>query len=132
MYGKHQQLYTSAGKYNDQLQFKSIIEASIVSTPERFTDSSTMSLRPPIIFTNPSARKSLYLFTEFLDVKKKAAVLRVGAYKSKSKAIRSGGMLWSSIPKSKINKKLNKQVKKSPYNWILQHPQVVQSPIAND
>ena len=28
--------------------------------------------------------------------------------------------------------KTNERVKKYLYNWILQHPQVVQSPIAND
>ena len=41
-------------------------------------------------------------------------------------------MLWSSIPNRKGHKKINEQVKKYLYNWILQHPQVVQSPIAND
>ena len=38
-------------------------------------------------------------------------------------------MLLSSIPNRKGHKKINAQVKKYLYNWILQHPQVVQSPI---
>ena len=41
-------------------------------------------------------------------------------------------MLWSSITKSKVHTKINEIFKKSLYNWILQHPQVVQSPITND
>ena len=62
-------LYTSTGKYDDQLQFKSILEASMFSTPERFTDNSPMSPRPPMIVKKCIARKSLRLFTEVLDVK---------------------------------------------------------------
>ena len=41
-------------------------------------------------------------------------------------------MLWSSIPKQRSHIKINQQVKKSLYNWIIQHPQVMVSPIAND
>ena len=41
-------------------------------------------------------------------------------------------MLWSSITKSKGHKKTNEQVNKYIYNWILHHPQVVQSTIYND
>ena len=36
------------------------------------------------------------------------------------------------IPKSKGHAKINKQVNKYFNNWILQHPQVVQSLIVND
>ena len=32
----------------------------------------------------------------------------------------------------KGHKKINEQVKKYPYNWIIQHPQVVKYPIYND
>ena len=32
----------------------------------------------------------------------------------------------------KGNSKINYQIKKSLYNWIIHHPQVVQSPIVND
>ena len=63
-------LYTSAVKYDDQLQFKAIIEASMVSNPERFTDNSPISPGPPMMIKNYSARKSLRLLTEVLDVKK--------------------------------------------------------------
>ena len=125
-------LYTSAGKCNFQLKFKENFEASMVSTPERFTDNSRMSPGITIIFKNCSARKAFHLFTEVLDVKKKTDGLRVGAAKSKRKAIIAGSMLWSSIPKRKVHTKINEQVNKYIYNWILQHPQVVQYPIAND
>ena len=57
MSGKHKKLYTSAGKCDDQLQFKAIIEVSMVSTPETFTDNITMSPIPPMIFKKFSARK---------------------------------------------------------------------------
>ena len=40
-------------------------------------------------------------------------------------------MLWSSIPKRKGHKKINAQINKYLFNWVLQHPQVVQSTIAN-
>ena len=53
------------------------------------------------------------------------------AAKSKFKGIRSGSTVCSSIPKRRGHSKINQQVKKALYNWILQYPQVVHSPIAN-
>ena len=131
MSGNISKLDTSAGKCDDQLQFKAIIEASLVYTPEIFTDNSPMSPGPPMIVKIFSARKSLCLFTEVLDVKK-TDVRQVGATKSKRKAIREGSMLWSSISKRQLNTKINAQVRNYLYNWILQHTQVVQSQIANE
>ena len=66
-----------------------------------------------------------------MDVKK-SDVRRVGASKLKHEAIIAGSMLWSSIPKNKGHTKINEQGNKYIYNWILQHPQVVKSKIAND
>ena len=83
----------------------------MVSTPEIFTDNSPMSPGLSIIVKKFSAVKSLSLFTEVLYVKKKTDVRRVGADKSKLKAIRSFIMLFSSIPKSKLHTKINEQVK---------------------
>ena len=122
-------LYTYYGKCNDKLQFIEILEASMVSTTDRFTDNSTVSPGPTMILRKCSEIKSLRLFTEVLDFKKKTYVCRVGADKSKRKAIISGSMLWSSITKSKRHKNINEQVNKYLYNWILQHPQIVQSSI---
>ena len=50
-------LYKSTGKYNDKLQFKAIIEVSMVSNNERCTNNSTMLPGPTMIIGNPSARK---------------------------------------------------------------------------
>ena len=41
-------------------------------------------------------------------------------------------MLWSIIPKRQGHSKINQQVKKYLYNWILQHTQFLVSPIAHD
>ena len=41
-------------------------------------------------------------------------------------------MLWSSIPKLNTHEKINQQVKKAPYNWILQHSQFVVYAIENN
>ena len=41
-------------------------------------------------------------------------------------------MLWLIIPERKGHTKINEQVKKYLYNWILKNPQVVQYPISND
>ena len=38
-------------------------------------------------------------------------------------------MLWYSIPKRRGHSKINQQVKKALYNFILQYPHVLQSPI---
>ena len=66
-----------------------------------------------------------------MEVKPKTAARRFCAAKSKRKEIRSGSMLWSSIPKRQGYSKINQQVKKALYNRILQHPLVVQYPIEN-
>ena len=55
----------------------------------------------PMIVKNSISRKPLYLFTEFLDFKKKNAVRRVGYSKPKRNAIRAGSMLCSRTPKRK-------------------------------
>ena len=48
------------------------------------------------------------------------------------KAIISGSMLWSNITKMQGHSTINQQIKSILYNWILQHPQFVESPIANN
>ena len=80
----------------------------------------------------PSARKSLCLFTNMLYVKNKTATCRVGAAKYNHKAIKYGNTPWVLKPKRKVNSKISEQIKKSLYNWIMRHPQVVRSPIFND
>ena len=104
----------------------------MASTPEGFTNNSPIS---PIIstpFKKPYALKSLCLFTNILDVKKIESTRRVGATKSKRKAIKYGNPPWALKKKRKGNSKIDEQIKKSFYNWIMHHPQVVQSPIVNE
>ena len=73
---KYQKIYTYAGKYNDQQQYKAIIEAVMFSTPEIFNDNSLISPGTSVTFRYSSAIKSLHLFTEVLDVKNKNDVCR--------------------------------------------------------
>ena len=65
-------------------------------------------------------------------MKKKTATCGVGAAKSKFKAIKYGTKKWALKQKRKGNSKINGQIKRSLYNWIMYHPQVLQSPIVND
>ena len=81
---------------------------------------------------NTSARKPLRRFFEALDVKHNTAVCRLGAVKSKHKAIRAVNTLCSRVSKHCGHTKVNQQVKEALYNCILRHPQVVQIPIANE
>ena len=86
--------YKQAGKCDDQQQFKDIIEADMVYTPERFTNNSYISPMKSTPIKKPSYRKSLCLFTNIFEVKK-TAYLRVGADKYKRKAIRYGNTPWA-------------------------------------
>ena len=61
----------------------------MVSTPEGFTDNSPISPRTSSPVKKSSARKSLCMFTNVLDVKK-TAFHQVGADKSKPKANKFG------------------------------------------
>ena len=62
-------IYQHAGKCDDQKNLRDIIDAVILSTPEGVTDNSPnvhMTSKP---VKKSSARKSLCLFTNILDVK---------------------------------------------------------------
>ena len=97
-------LYKYAGKCDNQQQFKYIIEAAIVSTPEGFTDKTPRSPMNPKPVNKPSARKSLCLLTIILDAKRKTAIYRVVSDKSNIKEIKSGTTLWAMKTKRKGNK----------------------------
>ena len=60
------------------------------------------------------------------------ATCQVGAAKSQRKAIKYGNKPWALKKGEKGIKKINDQIKKYLYNFIMHHPQVVQSPIFND
>ena len=74
-------LYQHAGKCENQQKSKDIFEAAMVSTPKGFTDNITRSPMNPTPVNKPSARKSLHLFTNIFDVKKKTAICKVVASK---------------------------------------------------
>ena len=78
-----------------------------------------------------SARKSLCLFTNILNVKNKTSTHRFGAAKSKQKEIKYGNKPCSLKQERKLNSKINEQIKKSLYNWIMNHPQIMRSSIFN-
>ena len=67
-------LYKHDGKWDDQQKFKDILGATMISTPEGITNNSPRSPMKPTPVKKPIARKSLCLFTNILDVKKKAAI----------------------------------------------------------
>ena len=54
----------------------------MVSTPKIFTDKIPVSPETSVTVRNPSARTSLRLFTEVLDVKNKTTVQQIGTDKS--------------------------------------------------
>ena len=82
MYGKIKKSYTSTGKYDNQQQYKAILEVALVSTSNGFTDNSPISPGTSLTIRKPSAIKPLHIFTEVLDVKKKTAFRQVGDAKN--------------------------------------------------
>ena len=95
------------GSVTNNNNSKDIPEAAMVSTPEGFTKNSSIYPTTPTIFKKPSAGKSLCLFTNILDVKRKTAIRRVRSDKSKRKAIKLGTTPWALKPKRKLNPRIN-------------------------
>ena len=88
-------IYQHAGKCEDQQNLKDIIDATILSNPEGVTYGSPnvpMTSKP---VKKPSARKSLCLFTNILDVKNRTAKHRIVAEKSECKSMKVGTSLWN-------------------------------------
>ena len=94
-------IYQHAGKCDNQQNLKDIIDAAILSTPEGVTDNSPsvhMKLKP---VKKTSARKSLCLFTNILDVKPTTAKRRFVAAKSRHKSMKVCNSLWTKKQKEK-------------------------------
>ena len=68
---KIKNIYQHAGKCDEKQNLKDILEASLISAPEGFIDNSPNVHLPSTPVKKPSARKSLCLFTNILDVKPK-------------------------------------------------------------
>ena len=88
-------LYKSAWKYDDQQQWKAILETAMISTTEWFTYNSPMSLSQYATAKNTSARKSFCQFLYTLEVKHETAVHRFCSTKSKRKSTRAGNTLFT-------------------------------------
>ena len=78
-------LFKNAVKCDDQQKFKDILDDVMVYTPEGFNDNSPIFPMTSTPVKKPSTRKSLCLFTNILDVKKKTTTRQVGSAKSKRK-----------------------------------------------
>ena len=109
-----------------------MVESAMISTPEVFTDNSTISYGPYVPVKQPSTRKFIRQISETLDVKPRTGFWRLCAAKSERKEIRSGRMLWFSIPKWHRHTKINECIKIYLYKWILHYHQFVHYPRAND
>ena len=72
------------------------------------------------------------MFNNVLDFNKKTAYPQVGDTKSKLKEIKFGNKPRALKQKQRGNSKIDEQINKSLYKWIMHHPQVLQSPIVND
>ena len=59
-------LYKSYGKFDNQQQYKDIIEAEMISTTEIFTDNIPISPGPSVTVKNPITRQLLHIFTVFV------------------------------------------------------------------
>ena len=67
---KIKKIYQHAGKCYDQQKLKDIIDAVMVSNPEVVTDNSPNVSMTSTPFKKPSARKSLCIFINILDVRR--------------------------------------------------------------
>ena len=83
-------IYQHAGKCYDQQNLKDIIDAVMLSTKEGVTDKSPNVPLTSTPVKKPSARKSICLFTNILNVKPKTGKPRIVAEKSKRKAMKVG------------------------------------------
>ena len=88
-------IYQHAGKCYYQQKLKDILDADMVSTTEGVTyDGPNMPMASTPV-KKPSARKSLCLFTNILNIKNKTAKCFIGAAKSKRRSMEVGNSLWT-------------------------------------
>ena len=105
-----------------------MIESAMVSTYKGCTNNNPVTLNPYVYTKNHSERKPIRQVTETLYVKHNTGVCMIGTYKGNCKAMCCGQTFQSAM----FIKKINQNLKESPYHCIILHPQVVLSPIAND
>ena len=86
-------IHQHSGKFDDQKNIKDVLDSDMVSTPEEITyDSFSLPMTQTTV-KKPSARKSLCLFTNIFDVKKKTAKCCIEAKKPKLIAMKVGSSL---------------------------------------
>ena len=88
-------IYQHTGKCDYQQNLEDVLDAGMVSTPEEITDDSFSLPMTQTTVNKPSARKSLCLFANIFDVKKKTSKRRVGAAESKLRAVKVRNTLWT-------------------------------------
>ena len=88
-------IYQHAVKCDDQQNINNILEAGLLSTSEGVTDNSPNLHMTSSPVKKPSARKSLCLFTNILDVKPTKAKCRFVAAKSRRKSTKVCNSLWT-------------------------------------
>ena len=86
---------------------KDFLGAAMVLKLKEFIDDSPNVPMTSTTVKKPSARKSLCLFTNILDVKEKTEKHRVGDEKSKRRAIKVGNSLCPNKTKVKGHSKIN-------------------------
>ena len=95
MYEQHKKVISTCRWLWWKKNLKDIIDAAMVSTPEVVIDNSPNVHMTSTPVKKPSARKSLCLFTNILDVKTKTATGRNVASKSIHRAIKVGTSQWT-------------------------------------
>ena len=80
----------------------------MVSTPEGVTYDCPNVPMTSTPVKKPSDRKSLCLFTNILNVKKKTAKRRIGATESKPRATKVGNSLWTKKNGKGIQKSMSR------------------------
>ena len=82
-----EKIYQHAGKCDDQKNLNDIIDSAMVYTPEGVTENSPNVPMESTPVKKPSARKTLCLLTNILDVKLKTAKHRILTARSKLRAM---------------------------------------------
>ena len=81
MSGKYQESIQICWKRDNKHHYEYILDETMISTYEEFSENSPMLPSPSVTVKNPSAIKSIRIFTEVFDVKRKNSVCWLGASK---------------------------------------------------
>ena len=116
-------IYQHSGKCDNQQNLKDILDAAMLLTLEGVIDDSPNVPMTSSPVKKPSARKSLCIFPNILDVKQKTAKRRIVSAESKRRAMKVGTILWTNKTKRKGHSNINYQIKRNLYACITHHTQ---------